>query len=111
MLLKSTLNIGILSSVLLFPLFFENEVQAQVIGKDSISFKTTVQPSYARDTLPGIPQKSNFTFGSGSPLCPGNDCKQEFIGAFYSITSPESPAIQRKRTVEEMTAAAYDLKH
>ena len=39
MILKSTLFLGILSSVLLFPLFFENEVQAQTIGKDSISFK------------------------------------------------------------------------
>ena len=105
MLLKSTLIIGILSSVLLLPLFFEDDVQAQAIGKDSLSFETTVQPSNEGDTLPGIPQRSNFTFGSGSPLCPANDCKQELIGAFYSITSPASPAIQGTLKIENKTTS------
>ncbi len=109
MILKSTLFLGILSSVLLFPLFFENEVQAQTIGKDSISFKAAVQPSYAGDTLPGITPKSNFTFGSGSLLCPANDCKQELIGAFYSITSPASPAIQETLKIENKTASTPDI--
>lgn len=109
MLLKSTLTIGIFSSVLLFPLFFGNEVQAQSAGKDSISFKTTVQPpSYPGDTLPDIPQKSNFTFGSGSPLCPANDCKQELISAFYS-TSPESPSIQGTLKIENKTTSTPDV--
>ena len=41
----------------------ENEVHAQASGKDSISFKTTVQPpSYAGDTVPDIPQKSKYEF-------------------------------------------------
>lgn len=77
-----------------FPLFFENEIQAQSTGNDSVSLKTTVQPTYSGDLLPSIPQKSNFTFGSGSPFCPANDCKQELTGAFYSITSSAYPGIQ-----------------
>ena len=37
---------------------------------DSISFKTTLQlPSYPGSNTFDIPQKSNFTFGSGNPLC------------------------------------------
>jgi hypothetical protein len=58
-------------------------------GKDSISFKTTLQPrAYTESTL-DVPQKSNFTFDSASPLCPTNDCKQELVNAFYSA-SPDS---------------------
>jgi hypothetical protein len=46
-----------------------NTVQTQTNGKDSISFKTTLEsPPYPTTQL-GIPQKSNITFGSGSPLC------------------------------------------
>ncbi len=108
--LISTITIGIFSSVLLFLLIFENVVQAsQTIGEDTISLKTTVQPDYAGDALPGIPEKSNFTFGSGSPLCPANDCKQEFIGAFYSITSPQSPGIQGTLKIENKTTSTPDI--
>ena len=55
-----------------------------------------------------VPQKSNFTFGPGSPLCPKNDCKQEFIDAFYSISSPESPSIQGTLKIENKTTSTPD---
>ena len=92
-----------------FPLFFENEIQAQSTGNDSVSLKTTVQPTYSGDLLPSIPQKSNFTFGSGSPLCPANDCKQEFISAQYSIMSPESPVLQGTLKIENKTTSTPDI--
>jgi hypothetical protein len=54
-------------------------------------------------------KKSNFTFGSGSPLCPTNDCKQEFIGAFYSISTPESPSVQGTLKIENKTTSTPDI--
>ena len=87
-----------------------NDTQVQTIGKDSISLNTTVQISQvAGYTLPDIPQKSNFTFGSGSPLCPANDCKQEFISAFYDRTSPEAPAVQGTLKIENKTTSTPDI--
>ena len=109
MLLKSFLIVNLLAAALLFPLIFENSVQAQTNGKDSISFKTTLQsPSYAGSPIIAIPQKSNFTFGSGSPLCPTNDCKQEFISALYSTSSPESPSVQGTLKIENKTTSTPD---
>ena len=83
MLLKSILAMSILLAAgLLFPLIKNTTtaVEAQPKGKDSISFNTTLQPTGS--TQLNIPQKSNFTLGPGSPLCPTNNCKQELIGAF-----------------------------
>ena len=56
----------------------------------TLSFKTTLELT-SQTTYFGIPQKSNFIFGSGSPLCPTNDCKQEFIMAAYNAFDPQSP--------------------
>jgi hypothetical protein len=43
---------------LLFPLIFENTVQAQTNRKDSISFKTTLEPTPSGSTtFFNIPQK------------------------------------------------------
>jgi hypothetical protein len=62
---------------------------------DTISFKATLEPpSYsASTTFFDIPQRSNFTFGSESPICPTNDCKQEFITAAYNAFDPQSPLV------------------
>jgi hypothetical protein len=84
-----------------------NTVQAQTNGKDSISFKTTLEsPPYPTTHL-RISQKSNITFGSGSPLCPTNDCKQEFIGAFYDIGSISS--VQGTLKIENKTTSTLDI--
>src|SRR5919197_1013314 len=55
----------------------QTEGGAAILTKknDSISFKATLQSlSYSGSNTFNIPQKSNFTFVSGSPLCPTNDC-------------------------------------
>jgi hypothetical protein len=72
---------------------------------ESISFKTTVRPSYEGDTLPD----SNFAFGTGSPFCPANDCEQEFISAYYSMLTPESPSVQGKLNIENKTTSTPDI--
>jgi hypothetical protein len=83
----------------------------------SISFKTTLQsispPEGAFITPPtltqlDIPQKSIFTFGSGSPLCPTNDCKQEFIGVFYD-TGQLSPSVQGTLKIENKITSTPDI--
>lgn len=85
-----------------------NTVQTQTNGKDSISFKTSLEsPPYPTTQL-RISQKSNFTFGSGSPICPTNDCKQEFIGAFYD-TGPLSPSVQGTLKIENKTTSTPDI--
>jgi hypothetical protein len=82
------------------------------LTKDSLSFKTTLQPpSHAGSEFLDIPQKSNFTFGSGSLLCSTNDCKQELIDAFYSMPSPQSPfqsSVQGTLKIENKTASTPD---
>lgn len=81
-------------------------VQAQTNGKDSISFKTSLQaPSYRGNTQFNIPQNSTFTFGSGSPLCPTNNCKHELVGAFYSTVIPQSPSVQGTLKIENKTTS------
>jgi hypothetical protein len=101
-------TLAILSSVLLFPIFFGNGVLAQADGKDSISLMTTVEPqSFPGDIHPGIPQKSNFTFGSGSPLCPANDCKQELIEAIF--TGGAYPQILGSLKIENKTTSTPDI--
>jgi hypothetical protein len=95
---------------LIFPLVFENAVQAQMNGEDFISLKTTLEPEfYPGDWTPRIPQKSNFTFGSENPLCPANDCKQEFINAIYSTLTPQSPSIQGTLKIENKTTSTPDI--
>ncbi|MGB7954602.1 MAG: hypothetical protein WCF23_11535 [Candidatus Nitrosopolaris sp.] len=104
MLLKSILAMSILLAAgLLFPLIKNTTtaVEAQPKGKDSISFNTTLQPTGS--TQLNIPQKSNFTLGPGSPLCPTNNCKQELIGAFYSVVIPQSPSVQGTLKIENKT--------
>ena len=61
------------------------------------------------DWTPRIPQKSNFTFGSENPLCPANDCKQEFINAIYSTLTPQSPSIQGTLKIENKTTSTPDI--
>jgi hypothetical protein len=80
---------------------------------DSISFKTTLQsPSYPGSNTFDIPPKSNFTFGSRSPLCPTNDCKQRLIGATYNTYNPESPSVQGTLKIEnKTTSTAYIIKY
>jgi hypothetical protein len=89
-----------LAAGLLIPLIKNTttSVQAQTNGKDSISFKTTLQPTGS--TQFNIRQKSNFTFGPRSPLCPTNNCKQELVGAFYSIVISQSPSVQGTLKIE-----------
>jgi hypothetical protein len=77
---------------------------------DSISFKTTLEPpSYPGSNTFDIPPKSNFTFGSGSPLCPTNDCKQEFISTSYNTFIPESPSVQGTLKIENKTTSTADI--
>jgi hypothetical protein len=83
-------------------------VQRQINGNDSISFKATLETRPYVSTQLSIPQKSNFTFGSGSPLCPTNDCKQEFIDAFYD-TGQLSPSVQGTLKVENKTTSIPDI--
>jgi hypothetical protein len=92
-------------------------VQPQIKKNNSISFKTTLEsispPAGEFLTPPpitqlDIPQKSNFTFGPGSPLCPTNDCKQEVIGGFYDISRPLSPVIQGTLKIENKTTSTPD---
>jgi hypothetical protein len=92
-------------------------VQSQTKNNDSISFKTTLEsiaPPAGTFLTPlsltklDISQKSNFTFGSGSPLCPTNDCKQEVIGGFYDISRPLSPVIQGTLKIENKTTSTPD---
>jgi hypothetical protein len=79
-------------------------------GNDSISFKTTLEPPfYAVITQLNIPQKSNFTFSSGNPLCPTNNCKQEVIGGFYDISRSLSPHIQGTLKIENKTTSTPDI--
>ena len=95
--------------------------QHQIKKNDSISFKATLK---SISTPPGefltpppitqldISQKSNFTFGSGSPLCPTNDCEQEIISGFYDISSPLSPVIQGTLKIEnKTTSTANTIKY
>lgn len=99
---------------MLFPFSF---VQAQTNGKDAISFKTkleSISPPAGAFLAPptltqlDIPQSSNFTFGTGNPLCPTNDCKQEVIGGFYDISRPLSPVIQGTLKIENKTTSTPD---
>jgi hypothetical protein len=112
-LLKSTLVASILTVALLSPLIQINTVQAQKNANDSISFKTTLEltPS-GSTTYFGISQKSNFIFGSGSPLCPTNDCKQEFIMAAYNAFDPQSPLVTGTLKIEnKTTSTAQTIKY
>jgi hypothetical protein len=75
-----------LTVALLSPLIQINTVQAQKNANDSISFKTTLELTPSGDTTYfDIPQKSNFIFGFGSPLCPTNDCKRVHNGGLQCI--------------------------
>jgi hypothetical protein len=59
-----------------------------------------------------IPQKSSFTFGSGSPICPTNDCKQEFITAAYNAFDPQSPLVTGTLKIEnKTTSTAHTIKY
>lgn len=81
-------------------------VSNSTLAEDSISFKTTVQPPLN----PGIfiefsiPEKSNFNFGPGSPLCPTNNCKQGFIDATYA-PSTEVPMMWGTLKIENKTTS------
>ena len=76
---------------------------------DSISFRTTgLSPSYPGSTRLDIPQKSNFVFGSGSPICPTNNCKQELIDAFYSV-SQDLPSVEGILKIENKTTSTPDV--
>jgi hypothetical protein len=81
--------------------------QPQIKKNDSISFKATLElPPYpSSTTFFGIPPKSNFTFGSGSPICPTNDCKQEFITAAYNAFDPQSPLVTGTLKIENNTTS------
>jgi hypothetical protein len=84
-------------------------LQPQMKNKDSISFRTTLEStSYPGSTQLNIPQKSSFTFGSKSPLCQTNDCKQELVNAFYS-ESPDSPGLQGTLKIENKTTSTPDI--
>jgi hypothetical protein len=77
---------------------------------DSISFKTILQSlSYPGSNAFDIRPKSNFTFGSGSPLCPTIDCKQELIGATYNTYSLESHSMQGTLKIENKTTSTPDI--
>jgi hypothetical protein len=83
-------------------------VQPQIKrNDDSISFKTTFESRPYPTTQLGIPQKSNFTFGSASPLCHTNDCKQEFVDAFYATGSISS--VQGTLKIENKTTSTPDI--
>jgi hypothetical protein len=81
-------------------------VQPQINKNDSISFKATLETRPYVSTQLSIPQKS--TFGSGSPLCPTNDRKQEFIDAFYD-TGQLSPSVQGTLKIENKTTSTPDI--
>jgi hypothetical protein len=82
-------------------------------GNDSISFKTTLEPpSYPGSPTLDMPQKSNFNFSSGSPICPTNDCKQEFISAPYNTFDPQSPLVTGTLKIEnKTTSTARTIKY
>jgi hypothetical protein len=103
------INLGFNSTIANNTTTTTTAVQSQTKNNDSISFKTTLEsiapPAGTFLTPPSLTkldilQKSNFIFGSGSPLCPTNDCKQEVIGAFYDISRPLSPVIQGTLKIE-----------
>jgi hypothetical protein len=48
-------------------------------------------------------------WGNGSPLCPTNNCKQELVGAFYSIVIPQSPSVQGTLKIENKTTSTPDI--
>jgi hypothetical protein len=75
---------------------------------DSISFKTTLQARPFSGTTLDVSLKSNFTFGSASPICPSNDCKQELVDAFYS-ESPDSPSVTGTLKIENKTTSTPDM--
>jgi hypothetical protein len=50
-------------------------------------------------------KKSNFTFGSGNPICPTNDCKQEFIMAAYNTFDAQSPLVTGTLKIENKTTS------
>jgi hypothetical protein len=89
--------------------------QPQMNKNDSISFKATLEPTPSGSTTYfDIPQKSNFTFGSGNPICPTNDCKQEFIMSAYNTFDPQSPLVTGTLKIENKTTSTaqtikYDL--
>jgi hypothetical protein len=67
-------------------------IQSQTNNKnqDTISFKTTLKnKSYSGSKSNTVPDNSKFVFGSSSPICSKNDCKQEMIDAFYSSFGPD----------------------
>jgi hypothetical protein len=111
--MKSTVIMSIVVATLSLVLMFGPSVQAQTNGKDSISFKTILQAqSYSGSNINPIPAKSNFVFGASSPICPTNNCKQEFIDAFYSTSSPESPSVQGTLKIEnKTTSTASTIKY
>jgi hypothetical protein len=83
--------------------------QPQIKKNDSISFKTTLgSPSYSGSTTLHISEKSNFNFGSGSPICPTNDCKQEFISPSYDTLDPLSPLVTGTLKIENKTTSTAD---
>jgi hypothetical protein len=73
----------------------------------TLSFKATLElPAYpSSTTFFDIPPKSNFTFGSGSPICPTNDCKQELITATYNGFDPQSPLVTGTLKIENKTTS------
>jgi hypothetical protein len=79
----------------------------QIKKNDSISFKATLvlPPDSSSTTFFVIPPKSNFTFGSGSPICPTNDCKQEFTMAAYNAFDPQSPLVTGTLKIENKTTS------
>jgi hypothetical protein len=80
---------------------------------DSISFKTILEPlSYPGSTTLDIPQKSSFAFGSGSPLCHTNDCKQEIVSGSYNVFDPQSPLVTGTLKIEnKTTSTAQTIKY
>ena len=82
--------------------------QSQMKKNDSISYKATLEsPSYPGSTTLDIPQKSSFVFGS-SPICPTNDCKQEFMSSSYSVFDPQSPLVSGTLKIENKTSSTAD---
>ena len=69
-------------------------------------------PYPSSTTFFDIPQKSSFTFGSGSPICPTNHCKQEFITAAYNTFDPQSPLVTGTLKIEnKTTSTAQTIKY
>lgn len=88
--------------------------QPQIKKNDSISFKATLElPPYpSSTTFFDIPPKSNLTFGSESPICPTNDCKQELTTAAYNAFDPQSSLVTGTLKIEnKTTSTAQTIKY